>query len=87
MARRRKSKKKMETSKLILWTVLPFFSILEVIVLVGWIVLGREDAAGLAGVFIAPIGTVIGFYTWKAKNENMKKYGHVDLPANSEGDC
>lgn len=88
MARKRKSRRKIETSKLLLCTVLPFFAVLEIVVIIGWLAFGREDAAGLAGVFIAPIGTVIGFYTWKAKNENMQKYGYKVLPGDeNEDEC
>jgi hypothetical protein len=49
------------------------------IIIYGWLVLDRTDAAGLAGVILTPAATALGFYSWKAKAENeiklQKRYG------------
>jgi hypothetical protein len=37
--------------------------------------MGKEDATGLLAAISAPAGTALGYYYWKAKNENMSKYG------------
>lgn len=66
-------KKKVETSKILLLIVCTISLILVGLVMYGWLVNDRADATGLAGVVIAPAVTVIGFYSWKAKNENLIK--------------
>lgn len=67
--------KKWTTTKIVLFLTLLFCAILEVVIIVAWIKLDRYDAAALAGVIAAPASVIIGFYEWKAKCENVSKYG------------
>ena len=75
--------KKITTTKLVLMLTLLFCGILEALIVVSWIFLDKEGAAALAGVVAAPASVVIGFYEWKAKNENISKYGTGSQPDSS----
>ena len=66
-------RRKREASKIILAAVLIVCFTMVGIVLYGWLVYDRADAAALAGVLITPATTAIGFYSWKAKAENQIK--------------
>jgi uncharacterized membrane protein YeaQ/YmgE (transglycosylase-associated protein family) len=66
--------KQRETSKFVLACVLGFCGAFALAVLVGWF-MGKEDATGLMAAICAPAGTALGYYYWKAKNENLSKYG------------
>ena len=66
-------KVKKETSKVLLLFVCLVSLILISIIIYAWVVFDRTDAAALAGIALAPAVTVIGFYSWKAKNENLLK--------------
>jgi len=72
-------RRRRETSKVVLAVVLLVCFIFTGIIIYGWLVLDRTDAAGLAGVILAPAATALGFYSWKAKAENeiklQKRYG------------
>lgn len=72
-------RRKKETSKVVLAAVLIVCFVFTGIIICGWLVLDRTDAAGLAGAILAPAATAIGFYAWKAKAENQiklkKRYG------------
>lgn len=72
-------RKRKETSKVVLTVVLVVCFVMVGIVLYGWLVYDRTDAAGLAGVILTPAATCIAFYSWKAKAENQiklqKRYG------------
>ena len=72
-------RRKRETSKVVLAAVLIVCFVFTGIIIYGWLVLDRSDAAGLAGVVLAPAATALGFYSWKAKAENeiklQKRYG------------
>lgn len=83
-ARKKRRKKKLETSKVVLVTVLCVCCAFEIAILLGWLVWDRTDAAGLAGVFITPAVAVISWYTWKAKCENIQKYGYKARPDDEE---
>lgn len=76
--------KKITTTKLVLMLTLLFCGILEALIVISWIFLDKEGAASLAGVVAAPASVVIGFYEWKAKNENISKYGSQSDSANDE---
>ena len=67
--------KKKETSKQILWADITMGIIVTVAVIVGEIA-GRDmsSSAIVAGLWDAQLAAVIGFYTWKAKNENRSKH-------------
>lgn len=66
-----------ETSKLVLGWVLIVCLVFSITILVGWF-LGLDGAPELVGVIAGTAGIVIGFYSWKAKNENISKYGKGD---------
>lgn len=72
-------RRKKETSKVVLAVVLIVCFVFTGIIIYGWLVLDRTDAAGLAGVVLTPAATALGFYSWKAKAENeiklQKRYG------------
>ena len=65
--------KQRETSKILLFFSCVFSFALLFAVVLAWIILDRTDAAGLAGVVVSPAVTSIGFYSWKAKAENVLK--------------
>ena len=67
--------KKLCTTKKVLFGTLIVCGILLVTIVVTWILLDRSDAAGLAGVVTGLAGIVVGFYEWKARAENLAKYG------------
>lgn len=66
-------KGKRTTSKWLLLGACLYSFILLFFIVLAWIIWDRADAAGLAGVVIAPAVTAIGFYSWKAKAENVLK--------------
>ncbi len=72
-------RRRRETSKVVLAVVLIVCFVFTGIIIYGWLVLDRTDAAGLAGVILTPAATALGFYSWKAKAENeiklQKRYG------------
>lgn len=70
--------RKLTTTKRILYGTLIVCGIFIAIIIAAWVIWDRTDAAGLAGVISAPAAVVIGFYEWKAKAENMAKYGQKE---------
>lgn len=70
--------RKLTTTKRILYGTLIVCGIFIAIIIAAWAIWDRTDAAGLAGVIAAPAAVVIGFYEWKAKAENMAKYGQKE---------
>lgn len=70
--------RKLTTTKRILYGTLIVCGIFIAIIIAAWVIWDRTDAAGLAGVIAAPAAVVIGFYEWKAKAENMAKYGQKE---------
>jgi hypothetical protein len=66
-------RRRRETSKVVLAVVLIVCFVFTGIIIYGWLILDRTDAAGLAGVILAPAATALGFYSWKAKAENEIK--------------
>ena len=77
----KEERRKIECSKMVLWAVLMTY-------FAGFIVGARAvvlDPSQL-GVFLAYVGTatVIGFYSWKAKAENVVKIKQAN-PAATEG--
>lgn len=69
-------KEKITTTKIVLFSVLVFCAILELIVVFAWISWEKDDASGMAGVIASQAAIVIGFYEWKAKAENLSKYSN-----------
>ena len=70
--------KKTSTTKLVLYSTLIVCGVYLAVIIAAWVIWDRTDAAGLAGVIAAPAATAIGFYCWKAKAENLSKYGQLD---------
>jgi len=70
-----KHKYRVETSKKILW-----LDIAVAIVVTGSVIFGERSgydvsaSAIVAGLWDAQLAAVIGFYLWKAKNENRSKH-------------
>lgn len=69
---------KISTTKKVLYGTLIVCGIFLAIIIAAWVIWDRSDAAGLAGVIAAPAAVVIGFYEWKAKAENLAKFGRAD---------
>ena len=61
-----------ETSKLVLFAVVSFCIIASTFVLVGWS-FGLQGAEDLFRTIIALLMFVTGFYSWKARAENIEK--------------
>lgn len=66
-------RKRIETSKKVLGSVLTFCMAGLVASMVGWF-MGLGEAPAMAGIFAGLAGTVIGWYIWKAKAENIMKH-------------
>ena len=66
--------KRIETSKIVLGCTLLFCAVFAVAVLAGWYY-GLDGAPEMLAIPASIAGTVIGFYSWKAKNENLIKLG------------
>ena len=76
--------RKLTTTKRILYGTLIVCGIFIAIIIAAWVIWDRTDAAGLAGVIAAPAAVVIGFYEWKAKAENMAKYGQKEKQGDND---
>lgn len=76
----KKKARKMETSKLLAFLVL---GNTELIIIASFIaVFITKDTSALGYLIPGQFGvtaTVVGFYFWKAKNENLQKYGRQDM--------
>lgn len=74
-----KKESKMETSKLLTFFIL---GNTEAVIIASFIaVFITGDTSALAYLIPGQFGvtaTVVGFYFWKAKNENLQKYGRTD---------
>ena len=70
--------RKLCTTKRVLYATLVICGIFIAVIIAAWVIWDRTDATGLAGVVAAPAATAIGFYCWKAKAENLAKYGQQD---------
>lgn len=80
-------KKKTETSK----KLLIFSSILSIVITICTItaVFVVGDTSPLEFLIVGAFGltsTCYGFYFWKAKNENIKKYGYKELRGDDNED-
>lgn len=67
--------KKTHNSKLVLWTDITVAIIVTASVIIGDFT-GHDMTASaiVAGLWDAQLAAVIGFYLWKAKNENRSKH-------------
>ena len=78
-------KKKRETSKTVLGSVLIFCGVLMVAVIVGWF-MKLENAPEIIAT-IATVGSaIIAFYLWKAKAENVIKIQRANKLTNEQID-
>lgn len=75
---RLKKRESATTSKIVLFATLIVWAIWITAIIVIWAIWDRSDAAGLAGAVTVVAAVVIGFYEWKAKAENLAKYGKKD---------
>ena len=64
--------KRIETSKFVLGCTLLFCAVLAVAILAGWYY-GLDGAPEMLAIPAGIAGTVIGFYSWKARAENAIK--------------
>ena len=74
--RKKKSQKRREFTKVIVGAVMLTYFI--VLVFGMYVIIATPAPELLDALFIyagAPVGVVVPFYVWKAKNENMSKYG------------
>ena len=79
------AKKKRETSKTVLGSVLIFCGVLMIAVIVGWF-MKLENAPEIIAT-IATVGSaVIAFYLWKAKAENVIKIQRANKLTNEQID-
>ena len=74
----KKESEKLTTSKKVLFATLIIWAIWITAIIAVWAIFDRSDAAGLAGAITVVAAVVIGFYEWKAKAENLAKYGKKD---------
>jgi threonine/homoserine/homoserine lactone efflux protein len=76
-------KKKRETSKTVLGSVLIFCGALMIAVIVGWF-MRLENAPEIIAT-IATVGSaVVAFYLWKAKSENVIKIQRANTLTNEQ---
>jgi hypothetical protein len=74
-------RKRIETSKLILFGWLIFCAVLACLIVYGWFS-GLSGAQVMLGEVLAAAGMSIGFYTWKSKAEQLHKNAKgVDMTA------
>lgn len=67
--------RKGETNKRVLWLDIFVAIILTVCVVVGdFLRIDMTQTAIVAGIWDGQLAAVIGFYSWKAKNENRSKH-------------
>lgn len=77
------AKKKRETSKTVLGSVLIFCGVLMIAVIVGWF-MKLENAPEIIAT-IATVGSaVVAFYLWKAKAENLMKIQRANTLTNEQ---
>ena len=75
---KRPKKEAPSTTKKVLTYTLSIWAIWVSVIIFVWAVWGREGAGELVAAVTVVAAVVIGFYEWKAKCENMAKYGKKD---------
>lgn len=75
---KRQAKVKLTTSKQVLFSTLIIWAIWVSVIIAVWAIWGREGAGELVAGVTVVAAVVIGFYEWKAKAENLAKYGKKD---------
>jgi threonine/homoserine/homoserine lactone efflux protein len=78
-------KKKRETSKTVLGSVLIFCGVLMVAVVIGWF-MKLPDAPEIIATIAAVGSAIIAFYLWKAKAENVIKIQRANKLTNEQID-
>lgn len=78
-------KKKRETSKTVLGSVLIFCGVLMVAVVIGWF-MKIPDAPEIIATIAAVGSAIIAFYLWKAKAENVIKIQRANKLTNEQID-
>ena len=74
-----------ETSKKLLWVVLAVsFTLLILVIVVGWMVLRLDDVGTIATVVASPIAVVTSCYSLKARSENILKIRKSIIDSNSQ---
>lgn len=74
-----------ETSKKLLWIVLSVsFTLLVLVIVVGWMVLRLDDVGTIATVIASPIALVTSCYSLKARSENLLKIRKSMIDANEQ---
>ena len=77
------ARKRRETSKTILGSVLIFCGVMMVAVIVGWF-MKLESAPEIIATFATIGSAVIAFYLWKAKAENVIKIQRANTLTNEQ---
>ena len=76
-------KKRRETSKTVLGSVLAFCGVLIIVIVIGWF-MKLPDAPEIIAT-ISTIGSaVVAFYLWKAKAENVVKIQRANTLTNEQ---
>ena len=78
-------KKKRETSKTVLGSVLIFCGVMMVAVVIGWF-MKIPDAPEIIATIAAVGSAIIAFYLWKAKAENVIKIQRANKLTNEQID-
>ena len=74
-----KRRKKIETSKLLLWMLLSGLGIITISAITFCYLFGQSEPLVALIENVAKLVTIaVGFYFWKAKNENLHKYKKDD---------
>jgi arginine exporter protein ArgO len=76
-------KKKRETSKTVLGSVLIFCGVLIVVVVIGWF-MKLPDAPEIIATISTVGSAVVAFYLWKAKSENVIKIQRANTLTNEQ---
>lgn len=77
------ARKRRETSKTVLGSVLIFCGVLIVVVVVGWF-MKLPDAPEIIATIAAIGSAVVAFYLWKAKAENVMKIQRANTLTNEQ---
>ncbi len=78
-------KKKIETSKLLLWVLLSGLGVITVCTLIYTFLVSDSSPLVTLIEAISKLTTIaVGFYYWKAKNENLHKYKQDNKIGNTD---
>lgn len=75
-----RKKRKAETSKLLLWVLLSGLGIIAIVTIVYSFLCKESDPLVTLIDGVTKLATIaVGFYYWKAKNENLHKYNRDEM--------